>query len=243
MYDHVAGKGLIAEFPSNSWLNPANAQLKRQRLFFNLLPRLNGPELYVLRVAFDDWSDKAHESIKKRINRSIDKAGEDADYGWVWFDNVLDRGYFLYLTSAPGVSGFDLFEGDIEATLVDALKAIHPPAEREEGAGRFRPYGGSKNWTSRVEGTGEKDRDKWQIVAVSNSSADYVQAEAECVASGIPYEYSRPYWRQQIGLGLEMQIPFAEFVKLCVDLSYSPTRAGRLGLTPDTVGVVDDDSD
>jgi hypothetical protein len=233
MYNHSNGKGLIAEFPSNSWSNPANAQLKRQRLFFNMLPRINGPELYILKVPVDDWSDKSHEAIKKRINRAIAKAGEGDEHGWLWFDNALERGHFLYLTSAPDVSGFDLFEGDIESALVDALKAIHPPGRDEGTEGRFRPYGGSNNWISRVDGTGERDQGKWQIVAVSDTPADYTQAEAECVAAGIPYEYARPYWRQQIGSGLEMTLPFEDFMELCVSLRYHPTQAGRSVLVVD----------
>jgi hypothetical protein len=227
MYNHSDGKGLIAEFPSNGWGNPANAQLKRQRLGFNMLPRMNGPQVYALRLSFDDWSPQVHEAISRRISRAIDKVGDD-DLGWVWFNNALDRGYYLYLTSAPGVSGFEPVEGGIEPVLVDALKAIHPPGKEEPG--RFRPYGGSDNWASRVEGTGEEDKDKWQIVAVSDGRADFVQVEAECIAAGVRYEYTKPYWRQQIGPGLEMRMPFGEFMKLCTSLGYSATRAGRLGL-------------
>ena len=78
--------------------------------------------------------------------------------------------------------GGDLFDGDIDPVVVDALKAIRHLGREE--LGRFRPYGGSHNWTAKVEGTGEKDRDKWQILAVSDAPADYVQAEAECVAAG-----------------------------------------------------------
>jgi hypothetical protein len=228
MYNHSDGKGLIADFPSNGWGNPGNAQLKRQRLGFNMLPRMNGPQVYALRLPFDDWDPQAHEAISRRISRAIEKAGDGADYGWAWFNNALDRGYYLYLTSAPGVSGFEPVEGDIEPVLIDALKAIHPPGKEEPG--RFRPYGGSDNWTARVEGTGEEDRDKWQIVAASDKPADFVQVEAECVAAGIRYEYTKPYWRQQIGTGLEMKMPFEEFMELCSSLGYSPTRAGRAGL-------------
>jgi hypothetical protein len=228
LYNHGDRKGVIAEFPSNSWRNAANAQLKRQRLFFNLLPRINGPQLYLLTVAIDDWTDKAHENIKKRINRAIEKADEAAGYGWAWFNNALSKGYYLYLTSAPGVSGFELLEGDVESLLVGALKGIHPPGEEDEG--RFRPYGGSTNWTAKVEGTGEPDRDKWQIVAVSDSPADFVQFEAEAIAAGIHYKYTKPYWRQQIGMGLEIEMSFEEFMQVCTSLNYSPTQAGRLGL-------------
>jgi hypothetical protein len=227
MYNHSEGKGLVAEFPSNTWRTPANAQLKRQRLFFNMLPRMNGPQLYMLKVPVDDWTDKAHEAVKKRIRRAILKAEDEVGYGWVWFDNAVGRGCILYLTSAPDVPGFAPVL-DVEATLVDALKAIHPPGDEEPG--RFRPYGGSTNWTARVEGTGEKDQDKWNIVAVSNSPADFVQFEAEAIAAGIHYEYTKPYWRQQIGMGLEIEMPFEEFMQVCTSLNYSPTQAGRLGL-------------
>ena len=227
MYNHSEGKGLVPEFPSNGWGNAANAQLKRQRLGFNMLPRMNGPQVYALRLPFDDWSPKSHEAISRRISRAIDKAGDD-DLGWVWFNNALDRGYYLYLTSVPGVSGFEPVEGGIEPVLVDALRAIHPPDKEERG--RFRPYGGSDNWASGVEGTGEEDKDKWQIVAVSDGPADFVQVEAECIAAGIRYEYTKPYWRQQIGPGLEIRMPFGEFMQLCSSLGYSPTRAGRAGL-------------
>ena len=227
MYNHSEGKGLVAEFPSNTWRTPANAQLKRQRLFFNMLPRMNGPQLYMLKAPCDDWTDKAHEAVKKRIRRAILKAGDEADYGWCWFDNAVARGYILYLTSVPDVPGF-VPAPDVEATLVDALKAIHPP--RDEEPGRFRPYGGSSNWTARVEGTGEKDQDRWSIVAVSDSPADFVQFEAEAIAASIRYEYTKPYWRQQIGMGLEVEMPFEEFMQVCTSLNYSPTQAGRLGL-------------
>jgi hypothetical protein len=193
-----------------------------------MLPRMNGPQLSLLKVPCDDWSPKVHKKIATRIRRAIGKAGEAVSYGWCWFDNAVRRGYVLYLTSAPGVSGFAPVAGVIEPVLVDALKAIHPPGKA--ASGRFRPYGGSDNWTSRVEGTGEKDRDKWEIVAVSDRPADFVQAEAECVAAGVRVEYVKPYWRQQIGSGLEMRMPFEAFMQLCISLGYSATQAGRLGL-------------
>jgi hypothetical protein len=128
------------------------------------------------------------------------------------------------------VSGFEPFEGDVEPVLVDALKAIHPP---EEDSGKFHPYGGSDNWTTKVDSTGEKDREKWDIVGAGDGPDDFIQIEAECVVSGIPYEYVRPYWRQQVGLGLEMKMPFEEFMQFCVSLGYHPTQAGRSVLVAD----------
>jgi hypothetical protein len=89
------------------------------------------------------------------------------------------------------VSGFESCEGDVEPLLVDALKAINPPGE--DALGRIRPYGGSNNWTSKVESTGEEDKDKWHITAVSNAPADFDQIVAECRAGGVPYEMTKPY--------------------------------------------------
>jgi hypothetical protein len=116
-----------------------------------------------MKVPVDDWTDKLHKTISRRIARTMKKAGE-TDPGWAWFNNALDRGYYIYLTSTPKVSGFTPLDGDVEPVLVDALKAIHPP--EEEYAGRFRPYGGSDNWTARVETTGEEDKDRCRLVAV-----------------------------------------------------------------------------
>jgi hypothetical protein len=222
LYNDEEGKAVVADYYSNSWRNRVNAQHKRRCLYFNILPRINGPQLYAMRVTADDWSPQEHDTIKKRIGRAIKKAGCD-DRGWLWFNNALLRGHYLYLTNASDVTGFEPVE-DVEATLIDTLKAIHPPAAEE--AGRFRPYGGSDNWTSRVEGTGEQDQDKWEIVAVSNAPADFVQVEAECVAAGIKYEMTSPYWRVQAGSGLEMQIPAQEAIQLFSGLGYSLTRQG-----------------
>ena len=100
---------------------------------------------------------------------------------------------------------------------------------REEIAS-FRPYGGSDNWTSRVDGTGEKNKERWRVVATHDCAADFVQLEADSLVSGVRCEYVRPYWRQQIGSGLELTMPFEKFMRLCEGMDYSPTRAGSLGL-------------
>jgi len=226
LYNKRDGKAVVCDFLSNSWRNPANAQHKRRCLLFNILPRINGTQVYEMKVPFDDWTPQLHETIRKRIQRAMTKSGDEG-LGWIWFDNIMERGYCLYLTNAPGVSGFEAVE-DVEATLVGALKAIHPPGKEEPG--RFRPYGGSDSWTSRVEGTGEQDKGKWDIIAVSDSPTDFVQFEAECIVSNIPHEATKPYWRAQVGDGLEMRMPFKGAVLLASSLGYSLTNQGRAGL-------------
>jgi len=131
-------KGLAVDLFSNTWRNPANAQYKRQKLYTNILPRINGPQIYQRRVPIDDWDKTVH----RRISRALQRA-TTGDQGWMWFDNALERGYIFYLTSAPGIAGFEPVE-NVRHTLIDALKSIHPP-DRDEGERRFRPYGGSKN--------------------------------------------------------------------------------------------------
>lgn len=50
-----------------------------------------------------------------------------------------------------------------------------------------------------------------------------MQWEAECVASNIPHETKKPYWRIQYGDGLEMTIGFNEVVELAESMGRSLT--------------------
>jgi hypothetical protein len=190
--------GLAVDLFSNTWRNPANAQFKRQKLYYNILPRINGPQIYQLRVPIDDWDDKEHHRISRAIQRAITEI-----QGWMWFDNALERGYFLYLTSVPGLAGFEPVE-DVRPLLIDALKSIHPP-DREDGGGRFRSYGGSQNWVGKAEDTGEEDSGRWEIIAVAQGPTDFAGVEAECVVSGVATEYQPSYWRGQPYQGLAMR--------------------------------------
>jgi hypothetical protein len=200
-----------------------------------MLPRINGRQLYAHRRAADDWSDKAHEALEKRIERAIKKA-DDPKLGRLWFNNALKRGYYLYLTNVPGLPEFEPVE-DVEATLVDALKAIDPPASGAPG--RFRPYGGSNNWTSKVENTGEEDRDEWEVLAVADKETDFVQIEVECIASGAEYEFVKPFWRSQVGDGLKSKMPLDEAVRMASVLGYHLTKRGRAILNGSKEGVYD----
>jgi hypothetical protein len=160
----------------------------------------------------------------RQIERAIHKAGGD-DLGWVWINNALERGHYLYLTSAPGLRDFEPVE-EVEAVLVDALRAIHPPGRKEE-LGRFRPYGGSDNWTKRAETTGEEDQDICELLAVSASPTDFVQLEAECRVSGAEDRPIRPYWRGQFQDGLETNFGTEAAIRLAIDLGYRLTKRGR----------------
>ena len=191
-------QGLAADLFSNTWRNPANAQVKRQRLFFNILPRINGRQVYQLRVPIDDWDAKVHGRISKAIQRAMTNG-----QGWLWFDNSLKRGYFLYLTSVPGLEGFEPVE-DARYLLIDALRSISPPGRNEDG-GRFRPYGGSKNWKSNAADTGEEDAGRWEVMAIAHGPTDFIGIEAECVVAGVATEYVLPFWRGQPYHGLAMR--------------------------------------
>jgi hypothetical protein len=122
-------QGLAVDLISNSWRNPANAQHKRQKLYFNILPRISSQRIYQRKVAVDDWDKKVHKRISKAIQRAM-KEGQ----GWMWFDNALDRGYILYLTNVPGLAGFEPVE-EARLVLIDALKSIHPPVVTKGRAG------------------------------------------------------------------------------------------------------------
>jgi hypothetical protein len=196
-------QGLAVDLFSNTWRNPANAQYKRQKLYFNILPRINSHQLYQRKVAIDDWDKKVHKRISKAIQRAM-KEG----HGWLWFDNALDRGYILYLTNVPGLAGFEPV-GEAGPVLIDALKSIHLPG-RDEGEGRFRPYGGSDNWVGKAEDSGEEDEGRWETIAVSQGPTDFLGLEAECVESGVATKYEPAYWRGQPYHGLAMRHPNKE---------------------------------
>jgi hypothetical protein len=214
-------QGLAVDLFSNTWRNPANAQYKRQKLYFNILPRINGPQIYQRRVPIDDWDHKAHRRISKAIQRA-----KKEEQGWLRFDNRLERGYILYLTDVPGLSGFEPVE-DVRPVLIDALKSIHPPGH-DEAEGRFHPYGGSQNWVGQAEDAGEEDAGPWEIIAVAQGPTDFAGVEAECVVSGVATEYKPPFWRGQPHHGLAMRHPNKEaFVAFAQSLSeqYTLTKA------------------
>lgn len=190
--------GLAANLLSSTWLNLSNAQFKRQKLFLNILPRVNGPQIYQRQVPIDDWSHKVHRSISKAIQRAMTEG-----QGWLWFDNAVIRGYIIYLTSVPGLRGFEPVN-DVKPVLIDALKSISPP-RRDESEGRFRPYGGSQNWKGNAGGTGEEDASRWEVIATSQGPTDFIGIEAECVVAGVDTEYVPPFWRSQSNHGLAMR--------------------------------------
>ena len=207
---------------SNTWRNPANAQFKRQKLYYNILPRIHGPQIFQRRVPIDDWDSKVHRSVSRAIQRATSE-----DQGWMWFDNALKRGYVLYLTDVPGLAGFEPID-DVGPILIDALKSIQPP-DRDDGEGRFHPYGGSLNWKSKAEVTGEEDAGRWEIIAVAKGPTDFVGVEAECVVSGVDTEYQPPFWRGQPYHGLAMRHRSKEsFVDFAMNFpeQYTLTKEG-----------------
>ena len=169
---------------------------------------------------------RAYAKGHKRISRAIQRATTQFQ-GWLWFDNALKRGYVLYLTDVAGLAGFEPIE-DVIPILIDALKSIHPP-DRQDDEGRFHPYGGSQNWKSKAEDTGEEDSGRWEIIAVGQGPTDFVGVEVECVVSGVKTEFVPPYWRGQPYQGLSMhhqsKESFVAFVQGFPD-QYTLTKAG-----------------
>ena len=196
------------------------------------MPRIYGPQIYQRRVPIDDWDNKGH----RRISRAIQRAATESQ-GWLGSENGLKRGYVLYLTDVPGLVGFESIE-DVGPILIDALKSIQPP-DRDDGEGRFHPYGGSQNWKSKAEDTGEEDAGRWEVIAVAQGPADFVGVEAECVMSGVDTEYLSPYWRSQPYHGLAMRHcskeAFVSFAQSMPD-QYKLTKAALAAL-PSPMGT------
>jgi hypothetical protein len=213
------------DFIGTTWRWHPNAQHHRALIYFNLLPRINGRQLYKLCIPVDDWSLKVDGSLRKRILRRIQKL-DNVKLGWCRFDNGLKRGYFIYLTNVPDLPGFELVE-DVELLLIDVLNAIEPPASSRGDKKHFHPYSGSKNWTTKLESTREVDRDKWEVLATSKKPTDFGSIEAECIVSESAYEYVKSYWRGQYGRGLETRLPMAESVRVAVHRGCQLTKRGR----------------
>jgi len=108
-----------------------------------------------------------------------------------------------------------------------------PPSEGEEAPGRCRLYGGSDNWTRKAEDTGEQDRDRCRLLAVSDKPVDFDQIEAECRAAGILFKWTRPHWRGQFGDSMEVEMILEETLEYFADLGYSIAKQARLGLSTD----------
>ncbi len=214
LYSGRSQQMAVVDFLSNSWRNPVNAQYKRRKAYFNMLPKLRKGEVYCLRVAVDDWDKKVHATIKKRLER----AGAE----WLYFDNGLRRGCYVYLSNVP-LEGWEMVP-DVKSVLVDALKSIAPPA-RGKDIPRFRPFGGSRGWAGGAMKPVEENKDRWHVIAQSGSPTDWIQIEAELVASGIRYEQVEEYWqRSQWGPGIVAKfLTEEEALDFAVSIGYAPT--------------------
>lgn len=196
------GRLIIVDLFSNSWRNKVNAQHKRRKLYFNLFPRLSAHELYSLEVPIDDWTPPRHEAIRKAIYRA---KGEH-----LWFNNALKRGVAIYCCNIQ-LAGWT-HVSDVKGALVQALNAIEP----DDAGQRFRPYGGSRGWTSAAMAPVESDGNSWELIGKSDTRTDYIQIEAEAVASGIKCEYTSTYWRGQWGNGLLLDFPTVDLAQAFV---------------------------
>ena len=210
----------VVDLLSNSWRNLINAQFKRRKARFNMLPKLRRQEVYCWRVAIDDWTPQGHKTMKQKLAR----VGAE----FLWFDNGLRRGYYLYLSNVQ-IKGWEPVT-DVVPVLVDALKAISPPG-RDEDVPRFRPYGGSRGWAGGAMAPVEDDAGRWHVIAQSDSPTDWIQVEAELAASGIRYEQVEEYWqRSQWGPGIVADfLSEQEALDFVVSIGYAPTANSLVG--------------
>jgi hypothetical protein len=237
LHNSKTGKENWVNYYGRTWRNPENAQQSRRCLFYNLLPKVNGPQLFGKWIPVDDWTDKMHHALARQIQRAIHKAG--GDHGWLWVNNALERGYYVYWTSVPNLPGFEPV-ADVEGELVDALRAIHPPNREEPG--RFRPYGGSDNWVKRAETTGQEDQDVCELLAVAPGPTDFVQIEAECRVAGVREKSIHRYWRAQFDDGLETNFGVREALAVAMSLGYRLTKQGRAYLLDGSNAGWEDDN-
>ena len=220
LYSAAAKQLAFVDLLSNSWRNQINAQFERRKAYFNMLPKLRGGEVYSCKVAIDDWDKKSHSAMKRQLERA------GAEY--LWFDNGLRRGHFLYLSSVQ-LEGWELVL-DVAAVLVDALNGISPPS-RDEEVPRFRPYGGSKGLAGSAMKRPEEDANRWHVIAGLDGPTDWIQLEAELIASGIGYEQVEEYWqRSQWGPGIVADFNSEEnALDFVTSIGYSPTVKSLVG--------------
>lgn len=72
----------------------------------------------------------------------------------------------------------------------------------------------------------EEDTDRWHVIAQSDTSTDWVQLEAELIASDIRYEQAKEYWhRSQWGPGMVADFSTEqEALDFAVSIGYAPTQ-------------------
>jgi hypothetical protein len=213
-YSERDGELIFLNHVSNNWNFEVNAVYKRRHVYRNVGPRLvvrPGP-WFERSFPLDDWSDSAREALKEHISRLGKRDG--AKYLYFWIDNLLSAGVVRVLTDAPLPDWEPA--GDIAQWLAAGLAAITPVYQ---GKGkRFRPYGGSRELTTRAEEVNEDDRGRWKTIAISQDPMDFVQVQAVNIAQGRDSRLVRRYWRRsQWGSGLVVKVNSLEDARELVE--------------------------
>ena len=166
--------------------------------------------LYQLRVPLDDWSPLFHKALIRRISRAMKPL--DFDAGYLWVDNFMAAGVMVYLTDTP-MPDFEIVNLDeVKDCLSTALQGISPPGPNQ--VGRFRPYGGSKNWVSNAAKSGEENAGRWEIIADTMDGTKWLEVQAGLITRGIETELVAPFWpRSQWGTGLIAYVPNRSIAK------------------------------
>ena len=79
----------------------------------------------------------------------------------------------------------------------------------------------------------EEDKGKWHIIAKMDAPTDWIQLEAELIASGIRYEHVDEYWeRSQWGPGIVADFATEEeAVEFAISIGYAPTGNALAGMS------------
>ena len=187
--DEWKGEWLMWTKYSNTWRNPQNANHKRRQAYMGLVPKLNsnGP-WYSRDISADDLGDadtgrKRHQAMEKAVKRAYREGGPG---GLLGIDNLSSRGCMRYITNVP-LPGFIPLEDPIR-WLVDALKAIRPPAWDDKDKTPFNPIKGTRWLRSLADKELDENKQKTRVIATSSQPSDLVLAEATAHTMGMATE-------------------------------------------------------
>jgi hypothetical protein len=164
-----------------------------------------------------EWGDTRKDTLAKAVER--------AEAESLWFDNGPSRGVVCYLATVQ-LPGFEPLR-DAHAWLTAALRGISPPPVK--GAGRYRPYGGTRKLTQHADAPVDENARRYRIIAKRSGPTDWAGLEAELRERGIAYEIGAPVYRGQFGFGISFASPDEQSARdFFVSLGYQPVlpRAG-----------------
>ena len=160
---------------SNTWRNPVNAAVKRQRIFAHLMTKMEMmglATLYKMEMAADDWAQKRHNALLTKARR--------LGSHFFWVDNRAWRNSFVYFFSGA-MPDAEVYEGleNIAAEISQHIADIDPP-EPGMQEGRFRPVGMCKDWKMKRP----EDKNKADFIGWRHNVDDDFEVQ-QCEENGI----------------------------------------------------------